>query len=106
MKQIRVAFFGSSKNDDYSEDIQILFECLFSVYDEVFVINGGYQGTMKDVAEIGKYIAKLSEKTIYVQGVLYDGYINDPDQADENLPNNICDSQISSSYQQQSSNND
>lgn len=95
MNRIRVTFFGSS-TDDYSKDIETLFECLFAVYEEVIVVSGGYQGTMKDVAEKGKAIAKKEKKKIYVQGILFDGYKNDPNQSGVNVPNNISDAQISS----------
>lgn len=95
MNRIRITFFGSS-SDDYSKDIETLFDCLFTVYDEVIVISGGYQGTMKDVAEKGKAIAKKLKKEIYVQGILFNGYKNDPDQLGVNIPNNISDAQISS----------
>lgn len=95
MKRIRVAFFGSSI-DDYRKDTQTLFECIFSVFDEVTVINGGYQGTMKTVSEIGKQIAQKNNKLIFIQSVLFDGYKNDPDQTGVNVPNKISDSQISS----------
>lgn len=104
MSRIRVTFFGSS-TDDYSKDIETLFDCLFEVYKEVIVISGGYQGTMKDVAEKGKAVVKRinadikkeeDKKEIYVQGILFDGYKNDPNQSGVNIPNDISDAQISS----------
>ncbi|MCB0748450.1 MAG: LOG family protein, partial [Ignavibacteriae bacterium] len=92
--RIRVTFYGSSI-DDYSKDIQTLLECIFTVYDEVIVMNGGYQGTMKEIAEKGKEIAKQFNKEIFVQGILFDGYKNDPNDSWENRPNSISDAQIS-----------
>jgi len=95
MNSIRVTFFGSS-TDNYSKDIENIFDFLFEVFDEVIVISGGYQGTMKDVAEKGKSIAEKLNRKIYVQGILFDGYKNDPSQSDVNIPNDISDAQISS----------
>lgn len=101
--RVNVTFYGSS-TDDYSKDIQTLFECLFAVYDDVIVISGGYQGTMKNVAEKGKEIARRLntntaeekiKKEIFVQGILFDGYKNDPSNSWENEPNIVSDSQIS-----------
>lgn len=102
MNKIRVAFLGSS-TEDYIQDTQSLYECLFNVFDEVIVFNGGYQGSMKTVSEIGKKFAevlnnttKKSKKRIIVQGILYDGYKHDVGLSVNNVPNTISDSLISS----------
>jgi predicted Rossmann-fold nucleotide-binding protein len=94
MNRIRVAFFGSS-TDEYQADIQILFECLFSVFDEVVIINGGYRGTMETVPITGKELSLQFNKSVFVQGLLFDGYKDDPVSSDTNNPNTISDVQIS-----------
>jgi predicted Rossmann-fold nucleotide-binding protein len=95
MNKVTVAFFGSS-DSEYNKDVEIIFQCLFDVFDKVVIINGGYQGTMNSVSLIGKKIAAEKNKEIFIQGVLFDGYKNDPDQSGVNMPNKISDVRISS----------
>lgn len=95
MSKIKVAFFGSSE-EKYDTEIEIIFQCLFDVFDEVVIINGGYQGTMLSVSEIGRRTAAETSKRIFIQGILFDGYKNDPDQSGVNTPNSLCNVHLSS----------
>lgn len=95
MIKVKVAFFGSS-TENYDEDIECIFECLFDIFDKVVIINGGYQGTMKSVAEIGQRIAKVLKKFIFIQGILFDGYYDAPgDSKVDKQPNALSNSQLS-----------
>jgi len=102
---LKVAFFGSSKERDignYSSDVGKILQCLFEIDKEIVILTGGYQGLMKTVSKIGKEESKKnknSKKNTFIQGILYDGYLNDPQNSEENYiinkPNDLNDTILS-----------